>query len=218
MCADPGAGRSGGAGRNGPEAANCLVAVRLHTRNRIGAGGGAALRGKHSVSVAVRRDNGESSFVVRLSHRSWKGLGQFIHAGDCVVGREGVGEGESDQPGWSAGTGGSGSRKFSAGRALAQAAGGSPATRGGVTAATGSAGTDGGGQGQEGESAEAASGGEAKTAGAGHGAVTGVEEETRGSRPDGGPGQVWGQDSEQGTAGEHDRPGSAGAEDAEWGI
>ena len=194
------------------------MAVRLHTRNRIGAGGGAALRGKHSVSVAVRRDNGESSFVVRLSHRSWKGLGQFIHAGDCVVGREGVGEGESDQPGWSAGTGGSGSRKFSAGRALAQAAGGSPATRGGVTAATGSAGTDGGGQGQEGESAEAASGGEAKTAGAGHGAVTGVEEETRGSRPDGGPGQVWRQDSEQGTAGKHDRPGSAGAEDAEWGI
>ena len=75
-----------------------------------------------------------------------------------------------------------------------------------------------GGHGEAGGSAEAGGAGEAGTVGAGDCAVTGTEEAAGGSGAASGAGQERTEDSGERAAGEHDRCGSAGDEDAERGI
>ena len=66
---------SGGTRRHGSGFVGCFVAVRLHTRDRLGARVGAAVRGEYPVPLVVRGSQREPSFVIGLSHRSWRSLG-----------------------------------------------------------------------------------------------------------------------------------------------
>src|SRR5271157_1588241 len=103
--AHPGPRRGGGAGRDRPATAGGVVAVRLHSRHRLGAGVGAAVRGQRGLPLAVRRGGDEPPFAVGLPQRSWRGAGWFVHAGNRLVGGPASGAGEPGEPGRSAGAG-----------------------------------------------------------------------------------------------------------------
>ena len=110
--------REGVAGRDATDP-KLLVALWLYACVRgIGSGRELARQCQENVrlSLAVRGRECEPSFAVGFSHRSWEGLGPVIHAGDCLAGGQGRGEGEPDQPGRDAGAGGSGERAVFGGK------------------------------------------------------------------------------------------------------
>src|SRR6202041_661528 len=89
-----GAGGSGGSRRDRSAVAGGVVVVRVYSRDRIGAGVGAAVRGEGGIPLAVRRGDGESPVAVGFSRRSRCGSGCVIYAGPRVVGGQGTAGGQ----------------------------------------------------------------------------------------------------------------------------
>src|SRR6266511_3603953 len=214
---DSGARGHGRPGCDRSAAVGGFMAVRLHSRNRFGAGVSAALWRERAVPLAMRRSGGESSLAVGFPQRSWRGAGSVVYAGDCLAGGAGCGKGEPGESGRGAGADQCRGGQFPAGRAVAATAVGSPAARGGVAAPSGLARV---------RAVDSAAGGgaqagchrEAATVGGSDCAAAGTEAEAGGSGAAGGPGQAWTEDPGATAAGERYRSGGAADEDAQRGI